>query len=181
MYCWMLAACGIGLLGGDTCCWNEYTASVFNRVWKDLRNKSKPPLLNLSLLPQSFGFLPAVKSCNNISPHWRLCIRLTLYYITYDNGFTCISQTGTQGVRPARSTRRVYPRWFWDCATLTFLQQQHVVSTITKRSSSSVDAKGSLEHRSTPCRTPTVALTKASQSHQMVMSQCVADRGVEGG
>lgn len=67
------------------------------------------------------------------------------------------------------------------CATLLFLQQQHVVSTITKRSSSSVAAKGSLERRSTPCRTPTVVLTKASRSHRVVMSQCVADMGVEGG
>lgn len=54
----------------------------------------------------------------------------------------------------------------------------HVGSTVTKRlgrCKREPSAEGE-----PPCRTPTVSLTKASQSHQMVMSQCGADGGRRG-
>lgn len=43
-----------------------------------------------------------------------------------------------------------------------------------------VHAKGTPERRSTPCRAPTVALTKASQSQQMVAPVCSRQGGGEG-
>lgn len=95
----LLTACGISLLGGDTCSWDECTAAAINPVWEALRSRRNP---NLCCKMSHCCLIPSVPPCSQIQQQYQstmtLCIRLTLYYITYDAGFKYINRTGTNGV-----------------------------------------------------------------------------------